>query len=150
MAVPDVASSDVMVASLEELLQRAREVKQSTSIDPPLQVSEIASESGPIFGKVPKDTSDLHSVAFERAAKKIFYSELVRYLDALQFKITNTYQGSSRIEDGSFVNVWNLLDILQYCGDRSRYIPSYPCAPPNRSRQMFATTSIASYRGATR
>jgi hypothetical protein len=30
-------------------------------------------------------------------------------------------KGSTAISEPSFVDVWNLLDILQYCGDRGKF-----------------------------
>lgn len=30
-------------------------------------------------------------------------------------------QGSTRIDEPGFVTIWNLLDILQYCGDRGTF-----------------------------
>jgi THO complex subunit 1 len=35
--------------------------------------------------------------------------------------LSNVTQGSTKIEDPAFVSVWDLLDILQYCGDRGLF-----------------------------
>ncbi|KAF2653256.1 hypothetical protein K491DRAFT_603281 [Lophiostoma macrostomum CBS 122681] len=106
MAVPDSAPSDTLTLKLEVLLERARDVKQSTSINPPLTVSELAQDGQPLFTLV-SSNKDTDIVAFEKAAKAIFYNNL----------------GSKPINDPSFVNVWNLLDILQFCGDRDLCSP---------------------------
>jgi THO complex subunit 1 len=76
MAVPDTAPDNAMVARLAGLLQRARALKQSTSIDPPLQVSELLSDSEPLLGHA-TGTHDIQMLAVDRAAKNVFYSSLV-------------------------------------------------------------------------
>lgn len=118
MAIPDSTPSDAIEERLNELLQNAREVKQSNTIEPPLQVSTLTADDGRLFVPVQGD-KEIYTLAFERAAKNIFYSKLVS-LQSLQYR-TGTHiesQGSAPIQDPSFVYVWNLLDILQYCGDR--------------------------------
>lgn len=77
MAISDATLSDVMAAKLEELLQRAHQVKQSTAIDPPLQVSKLAADNRPLLGPISGD-KEIHMLAFEKAAKNIFYDKLVR------------------------------------------------------------------------
>ncbi|KAF2712635.1 hypothetical protein K504DRAFT_464705 [Pleomassaria siparia CBS 279.74] len=101
MAISDMTPDNAMAAKLTSLLQRARELKQSASIDPPLQVSELVTDNEPLLGHLISD-KDVRILAVERAAKNIFYGNL----------------GSIPITDPSFVEIWNLLDILQYCGDR--------------------------------
>jgi THO complex subunit 1 len=76
MAVLDIAPDNAMAARLAGLLQRARALKQSTSIDPPLQVSELLSDSEPLLGHT-AGTHDIQMLAVDRAAKNIFYSSLV-------------------------------------------------------------------------
>lgn len=55
-------------------------------------------------------------------------------------------QGSTSIEEPGFVAVWNLLDILQYCGDRgmSRMIVR-PGDYSDNSRIMLSTTCTPPY-----
>ncbi|KAF2016265.1 hypothetical protein BU24DRAFT_346476 [Aaosphaeria arxii CBS 175.79] len=101
MAVPENTPSDALVYRLNGLLQKARSVKPSSTIDPPLQVSELVKNDEALFVPV-VDNKDAHTLAFEKAAKHIFYARL----------------GTSAIESSDFVDIWNLLDILQYCGDR--------------------------------
>ncbi|KAJ8107750.1 hypothetical protein OPT61_g8650 [Boeremia exigua] len=95
------ASQSRITARLDELLQRARLVKRSTSIEPPLQVSELVSEDERLFGDL-NDEKEILSTALESAAKGVFYASI----------------GLTKINEPAFVTVWNLLDILQYCGDR--------------------------------
>ncbi|KAF2280161.1 uncharacterized protein EI97DRAFT_455084 [Westerdykella ornata] len=90
-----------MAERLRVLLQRARTVKQSTSLEPPLPVSELVTNTDHILGSVVGD-KEVHMNAIETAARNVFYSTLA----------------SCPIGDPSFVDIWNLLDILQYCGDR--------------------------------
>lgn len=74
MALGAGVSTNAIIARLNHLLQRAREVKQSHSIDPPLQVSALIGDDENILGslQVDKDTYEIES-----AAKSIFYSTLV-------------------------------------------------------------------------
>jgi hypothetical protein len=76
MAVPDIAPDNAMAVRLASLLQRARALKQSTCIDPPLQVPELLSDSEPLLGHS-TGTKDVQMLAVDRAAKNIFYSNLV-------------------------------------------------------------------------
>ncbi|KAH7346129.1 nuclear matrix protein [Pyrenochaeta sp. MPI-SDFR-AT-0127] len=106
MAVPDVLFASAVAPRLDYLLRRACDVKQSTSIDPPLQVSELVPESESLLGDI-EGEKEVRTLAIESAAKRVFYANL----------------GSTRIEEPAFVTVWNLLDILQYCGDRDLCSP---------------------------
>ncbi|KAF3049803.1 hypothetical protein E8E11_010337 [Didymella keratinophila] len=100
MAVPDAPQNNT-AARLEELLQRARTVKRSTSIEPPLQVAELVPENELLFDDI-NGEKDTLATAVESAAKGVFYADIA----------------STKIDEPEFVTVWNLLDILQYCGDR--------------------------------
>lgn len=78
MAMPTPNATQINVAAiLDELLQRARTVKPSTSIDPQLQVSELASGDEPLFGGFTVE-KDILSTALESAARRIFYANIVR------------------------------------------------------------------------
>ncbi|KAH9877252.1 hypothetical protein IAQ61_002616 [Plenodomus lingam] len=106
MAVVDGSSLNPVAQRLDYLLRRARVVKQSTNIDPPLQVSELVPENESLLGDI-EGEKEVRGLAIESAAKSVFYINL----------------GSTRIDEPSFVTVWNLLDILQYCGDRDLCSP---------------------------
>ncbi|CAG5150621.1 uncharacterized protein ALTATR162_LOCUS2720 [Alternaria atra] len=106
MATANVLPADAVAPRLDYLLRRARVVKQSTAIDPPLQVSDLVPESEPLLGEI-EGGKEVRTLAVESAAKSVFYANL----------------GSTRIEEPAFVTVWNLLDILQYCGDRDLCSP---------------------------
>ncbi|EUC42751.1 hypothetical protein COCMIDRAFT_102671 [Bipolaris oryzae ATCC 44560] len=106
MAVPGLLPADAVAPRLDFLLRRAREVKRVASIDPPLQVSELVPEGEPLLGEI-EGGKEVRTLAVESAAKSVFYANL----------------GSTQIEAPEFVTIWNLLDILQYCGDRDLCSP---------------------------
>jgi THO complex subunit 1 len=76
MAASDVLAADAVASRLDHLLQRARVVKRSTSIDPPLQVSELLPENEPLLGKI-EGGDQVRTLAVESAAKSVFYANLV-------------------------------------------------------------------------
>ncbi|KAJ4305047.1 hypothetical protein N0V90_000577 [Kalmusia sp. IMI 367209] len=100
MAILEMAPEAAFSSRLSTLLRRARTIKHETSIDPPLQVSALVEGNEPLLDRV--EGEDLRNLAVESAAKSILYPIL----------------GSTRIQDPSFVTVWNLLDIIQGCADR--------------------------------
>ena len=75
LSVADAPQSST-AARLDELLQRARTVKPSTSIEPPLQVSELVPENELLFNDI-NGEKDVLSTAVESAAKSIFYANIV-------------------------------------------------------------------------
>jgi len=79
MAVSSGPWANAVAPRLDYLLRRARIVKQSTSIDPPLQVSELVPEDEPLLGEIEGD-KEVRSLAVESAAKSVFYSHLVSCL----------------------------------------------------------------------
>jgi THO complex subunit 1 len=83
MAISQSSPSKTMAARLRELLQRARDVKPTTTIDPPLQVSELVADNEEIIGPISGD-KEKHMNAIETAAKEIFYSKLVGTADISQ------------------------------------------------------------------
>jgi THO complex subunit 1 len=106
MAVHDAEPGHAMTLTLEQLLKRARQVKKQTAIDPPLQISDLISSNEPLLGPVMGDP-ETHKTIIESSAKNVFYAILA----------------STQIDDPAFVNIWNLLDILQYCGDQNQCSP---------------------------
>ncbi|KAF9696953.1 hypothetical protein EKO04_004911 [Ascochyta lentis] len=102
MAVPGADAPQASTAArLDELLRRARTVKPTTTIEPSLQVSELVPDNEPLFSDI-NGEKDILSTAVESAAKSVFYANI----------------GLTSIDEPAFVTVWNLLDVLQYCGDR--------------------------------
>lgn len=122
MVASDTSTEDGFVARLNYLLRRARAVKSSVTIDPPLQVSALLENNEPILERIEGD-KEIHNLAIESAAKHIFYASLVSHYGPRGCPNSQD-QGSTRIDDPSFVTVWNLLDILQYCGDRGNSSPA--------------------------
>lgn len=76
MAVSASESQNAVIATLNDLLQRARIVKPSTTIDPPLQVSDLVSEKEPLFENV-EGEDEARKLAVDSAAKYLFYANLV-------------------------------------------------------------------------
>ncbi|KAJ9649756.1 hypothetical protein H2199_000535 [Coniosporium tulheliwenetii] len=109
MAMPEVASVESIEQQLLELLQRARQVKKVSTIDPPLPVSELSRDHGRLL-----EVTGIHAqnAATETAARNLLHRLVA----------------STSIDQPSFVEVWNLLDILQECGDRV-FIFLFQCFP---------------------
>jgi THO complex subunit 1 len=76
MTVVNVVSQSSAVEALDDLLRRAHIVKQTTSIDPPLQVSELVSGDDALFNGL-QGEKDMRATAVESAAKSVFYANLV-------------------------------------------------------------------------
>lgn len=100
MAISAIAPKDALSSRIDALVRRARTVKQETSIDPPLQISALLEDKEALVERM--EPRDLRELTAESAAKSILYPIL----------------SSARISDPSFVDVWNLLDIVQGCADR--------------------------------
>lgn len=100
MAFSSTSAEAVFTSRLKDLVQRARTIKQETSIDPPLQVSALLQDNESLVEQI--EPRELRELAAEGAAKSILYP-------ILEF---------ARIKDTAFVDVWNLLDIIQGCADR--------------------------------
>jgi hypothetical protein len=70
------APRDAVVARLDHLLQRARIVKPTATIDPPLQVSELVPEDEPLLDDL-EGEKEARWLAVDSAAKSVFYAYLV-------------------------------------------------------------------------
>lgn len=68
--------ANAVTLRLDDLLRRARVVKQSTSIDPSLPVSELVPESEALLGDL-EGEKEVRALAVESAARSIFYANLV-------------------------------------------------------------------------
>ncbi|KAF2871897.1 nuclear matrix protein [Massariosphaeria phaeospora] len=106
MAITDIPSMNALASSLDRLLQRALTIKKTTTINPPLQVSELSTDGEALYAHIAGD-KEARMLAVESAAKDVFYGVL----------------GSTRVNDPAFVTIWNLLDILQHLGDRDLCMP---------------------------
>jgi THO complex subunit 1 len=109
-AIPSVAS---VTARLQALLRQARTLKNQTTVDPPLFSEDLV----PLIEAFQEDFADVDDQTFkfnvlETAARDIFYALI----------------GSTAIDDPAFVQVWNLLDILQICGDQGICSPELVCS----------------------
>lgn len=70
------APRDAVVARLDHLLHRARIVKPTATIDPPLQVSELVPEDEPLLDDL-EGEKEARWLAVDSAAKSVFYAYLV-------------------------------------------------------------------------
>ena len=76
MAIPNEMSQDAVAARLDFLLQRARNVKPSTAIDPPLQVSELVPDDESLLGDI-EGEKEMRWLAVDSSARSLFYAILV-------------------------------------------------------------------------
>lgn len=91
--MPDALQNST-AARLDELLQRARIVKRSSSIEPPLQVAELMPENQLPFSDI-NGEKDVLSTAVESAAKGVFYASIVSR-SSLQQVSTDINRGRQR------------------------------------------------------
>ena len=125
MAIPDIEPAQAMTFRLQELLERAKHVKKAT-VDPALPVSELVGEDELLLSDVVGD-KETHKSIVERAARNIFYDILVTTLARQCCSHLTDIKASTPIDHPEFVQIWNLLDILQYCGDRGSSHHSCSC-----------------------
>jgi THO complex subunit 1 len=109
--LPSVAS---ITAKLQALLEQAKTIKPSASVEPALPTAELI----PAVDSLDTDIDQKHAsdqayrfAAVETAAREQFYSIL----------------SQTSIEDPEFVAVWHLLDVLLLCGDRGKCTPELVC-----------------------
>lgn len=113
-AVAELPSVASITAKLQALLERAKAVKPTASVDPALPIAELI----PLIDSLDTDVGSQYAsdqayrfAAVETAAREQFYSIL----------------GQTSIEDPEFVEIWNLLDVLLICGDRGKCTPELVC-----------------------
>lgn len=120
MSIPELAPSvEPMTAKLRELLARARQIKPVDTIEPPLPVSEFSGEEQHLLEDNNGERRRPPNAVFETAARSLLY-EIVVSIDSPAPSNHSTqyiHQASTPISDPGFVDVWNLLDIVQICGD---------------------------------
>ncbi|KAK3069075.1 hypothetical protein LTR53_012872 [Teratosphaeriaceae sp. CCFEE 6253] len=89
-------------SKLQALLEHARQLKHSAAVDPPLPVADLINGVDALRQSLAATTASSPLGIVETASRQIFYG-LIQAHD---------------ITSPSFVEVWNLLDILIACGDR--------------------------------
>jgi THO complex subunit 1 len=97
-----------VTARLTRLLERAREVKPETTVEPALPVSSFIDDILALH----EDFDDQYDQSYrfitvETAAREIFFS----------------FVHSTDITDPAFGQVWNLLDLVLICGDHAKCTP---------------------------
>lgn len=98
---------------LRQCLNKAHTIKSTAAIDPPLHYGELSSDVA-AFKDIELSSADsaddnptsthLRQSSFETAARAILYEKLA----------------ANAMHDDSFVDVWNLLDIIQACADQQQ------------------------------
>jgi THO complex subunit 1 len=109
--LPSVAS---ITAKLQALLEQAKTIKPTASVEPALPTAELIPAVDSLDADLDAKYASDHAYKFaavETAAREQFYSIL----------------SQTSIEDPQFVAVWNLLDVLLLCGDRGKCTPELVC-----------------------
>ena len=107
----------IVSSRLRSLLSKARIVKPSTSIEPALSSPDFANDVQNIADSPERSNDQLSGsvdfaptkqTAFEIAAREILYETI----------------GNYDVRDAGFVDVWNLLDLLQICAAQQQQCDS--------------------------
>ncbi|KAE9983237.1 hypothetical protein EG328_010178 [Venturia inaequalis] len=117
MAITETTAMQEAAARLRSLLARARELKPAHTIDPPLPYKAFSGSSG-----LPSDSSPLppKPTQLQALAHQLNYQSVENAARGIFFERLST----SLIRGADFVEVWNLLDIVNICGDQSQCDPS--------------------------
>ncbi|CAK1359868.1 THO complex subunit 1 [Cercospora beticola] len=108
----DLEPVTVIGNRLNALLDRARQEKPESTVEPALQLSSFSNEVAALHdGLDAKYDQAYRFSCVETAAREAFYS-LVHSTD---------------IQDPAFGDVWNLLDIVLMCGDHGKCTPELVC-----------------------
>ncbi|KAL8816190.1 MAG: hypothetical protein Q9223_004763, partial [Gallowayella weberi] len=104
MSSVGIASVDAFTTSLKKLLERSNELKPKGGIEPALTATSFNGDVETITqraeGGLAANAQD-HYAALETACRNIFYDQLA----------------STSIDDTSFSQIWNLLDIVSILSD---------------------------------
>ncbi|KAL8681411.1 MAG: hypothetical protein Q9186_002486 [Xanthomendoza sp. 1 TL-2023] len=104
MSSVGIASVDILTTSLKKLLERSNELKPKGGIEPALTATSFNGDVETITqraeGGLAANAQD-HYAALETACRNIFYDHLA----------------STSIDDTSFSQIWNLLDIVSILSD---------------------------------
>lgn len=109
--LPSVAS---ITAKLQALLEQAKTIKPTASVEPALPTAELIPAVDSLDADLDEKYASDHAYKFaavETAAREQFYAIL----------------SQTSIEEPEFVAVWNLLDVLLLCGDRAKCTPELVC-----------------------
>ncbi|KUJ19932.1 uncharacterized protein LY89DRAFT_611898 [Mollisia scopiformis] len=102
MAGHGVEAVDEFGSLMEEMLDKAQEVKQTDTVDPPLNKSDLADSFEEILSIFsPTTSADFKKHVIETAIRPIFYNLLA----------------TTSIDSPSFVRLWNLFDIISILSD---------------------------------
>lgn len=94
-----------VAARLRSLLARAQTVKPESTVEPALPTADFVEDVSALHDDFSEQYEPLYRVkAVEAATREIFYTLIT----------------STDINEPSFVQVWNLLDIVLICGDHGK------------------------------
>jgi len=109
--------------TLSDLLQRARKVKLATTVDPALSTSDFVQAVESLKQDILQtESSSLPFTLLETAVRKIFYTTIVSFFVSRRSKHGLMIQRSTTIHEPEFVQIWNLLDILLICAEKSKLV----------------------------
>ncbi|KXS95786.1 hypothetical protein AC578_6449 [Pseudocercospora eumusae] len=97
---------------VKALLQYARSTKPETTIEPPLNATDLI----PDVQSLHNDLDDVYDQAYRFSAVETAFREIFYFLIH-----------STEIHDPAFGEVWNLLDLVLLCGDEGRCDPGLVC-----------------------
>lgn len=91
MATRNENAQSAVVARLDFLLQRARIVKSSTSIDPSLEVAKLVPEDELLVGAI-EGEKEARLLAVDSAARNLFYANLVCFATVIRKACAYTFR----------------------------------------------------------
>jgi THO complex subunit 1 len=113
-SVAELASVASIIAKLQTLLEQAKTIKPTASVEPALPTAELVPAVDSLDADIDEEYASDQAYRFaavETAAREQFYSIL----------------SQTSIQEPEFVAVWNLLDVLLLCGDRGVCTPELVC-----------------------
>lgn len=113
MSCHEVQGADECTQLLLEMLERAEEVKQTNTVEPPLNKSDL----GDLFERV-------ETVFFSSAATLELRKRVHAVIEAIVRSIFNKLLSSTTIDMPSFVKLWNLFDIISILSDDEQCDPA--------------------------
>lgn len=120
--LPPVAS---VAERLQTLLQQASRARPQNVTSQPLPVDALLEDLDTLHDEIPPQYDQGYKFSVvETAARELFYA----------------WVGHLNLEDTEFANVWNLLDILLYAGDRDLCAPDLVCLLIEELMDSLTTT----------
>ena len=116
---------DAVTSRLQTLLDHATAIRPQNVTAQPLPMDELLNEIDALYNEIPERYDQGYKFAIvENAARELFY----------------TWIGELTLDDPTFANVWNLLDVLMYAGDRDICAPDLVCLLIEELMDSLTTT----------